>query len=196
MKVFKNPVTGETFEDISVATEKYCLSHPCSSGGCKYHDVVGARICRDWALKHQEEAAELMGLVVEEAEVISAPRLPEVLGVVEDEEWNFPGLIRTYRIHNGVRECFIEGEWKLCDNESILTHIINHPESIIRAPRLTEPEIAIMRSLGAKWARWESGTYLTVLYETEENDPIAYVDHSLFPSLKQGEEIRLEEAEK
>ena len=137
------------------------------------------------------------------------PRLAEVLGVVEDEEWNFPGLIRTCRIHNGVRECFIAGEWKLCDNEGILTHIINHPESIIHVPHLTEPEIAIMRDCGAKWVSrddalndgrvdlWENkpifdrGAYIS----GDGNPPVARVLCKLFETMKPGDCIGLEDAE-
>ena len=49
MKVFKNPVTGETFEDILAAKRLYCNTHPCTSGGCKFHEATNGGLCTKWA---------------------------------------------------------------------------------------------------------------------------------------------------
>lgn len=168
------------------------------NGGCGPYEQLSCGECP--ASKPEYNSGENDGKTKHDK-----PRLAEALGVVEDEEWNFPGLIRTCRIHNGVRECFIEGEWKLCDNESILTHIINHPESIIRLPRLTEQEIAIMRAVGAKWVSLSRNAKneRVILWqdkpEMSKNGifygaiSIAYLNTALFPSVKPGECIGLEE---
>lgn len=100
------------------------------------------------------------------------PRLAEVLGVEEDEEWAYPGLAGKYRIHKGTREELNKvGSselWVSCHNEAELTKIINHPESIIRLPRLTEGERRICQDVGAKWvSRGVLGTKSVVLWDAK-----------------------------
>lgn len=77
------------------------------------------------------------------------PRICEVLGVEEDEVWEYPDLLGKFRIHNGIRQYFSTGdnEWYDCANESSLLEIVNHPDRIIHKPRFTEEEIAFMRYL-------------------------------------------------
>ena len=286
MKVFKNPITGETFEDIAVAQRKCCLSHPCTSGGCKFHNVVPEfKKCDEWAAAHPEEAAELMGLVVEEVEaepvdkpftgeiprevcsdnrfelieeyktklingtnigsvkeemaVIdnilfrfwqmgwldtlkkaytptmntknmgektgdspARPRLAEVLGVEVGEKFTF---------HD--RELWVDEQGLMHDLDGYVSgntvcDVVNHPESIIRAPRLTEPEIAIMRAVGAKWVSRDEGFDDVFLWldkprlsddnkgyylSSKLGNCITSVRAKLFPSVKPGDLIGLEE---
>ena len=77
------------------------------------------------------------------------PRICEVLGVEEDEVWEYPDLPSKYRFHNGIRQCSDTGTngWCDCASESSLLEIINHPDRIIHKPRFTEKEIAFMRYL-------------------------------------------------
>ena len=90
----------------------------------------------------------------------------------------------------------------------ILCAAINHPESIIRAPRLTETEINIMRSMGTKWASLSRNAKneRVILWQDKPEKSkngifygaisIAYLNTALFPSVKPGECIGLEEAER
>ena len=134
------------------------------------------------------------------------PRLAEVLGVEKDEKWRYPGCAGLYRVHNGVREYWDENNgWLYCDCEEDLVKIIAHPESIIRPPRLTDPEIAIMRAVGAKWVsrdktgdwvdlwsqepvnKYDSGVYIWA--PEEESGYMGEVLASLFPSVYPGDLI-------
>lgn len=94
--------------------------------------------------------AQTVGVGVESKP--ARPMLAELLGVEEDEEWMFPGIGGPYRVHNGLRQFKAkDGDWVTGQNEALLATIIAQPEKIIRTPRLTEAELAIMRATGAKW---------------------------------------------
>ena len=86
------------------------------------------------------------------------PRLAEVLGVEEDEEWEAYSAV--HRIHRGKREIKRGQDWVQGDNEAFLAVLINNPSQIKRLPRprLTEPEIAIMRAMGAKWVSFDTNS--------------------------------------
>ncbi len=207
MKVFKNPVTGETFEDIAVAKTKYCLSHPCTSGGCKFHDVVpppSGVPCSDWAAAHPEEAAELMGLVVEEE--------------TSAEDINVPGKsLSEWTL--GEAQAFCKKRTESQDWEGLGAECEGCPLNVVcaitasewdlkEAPRLTEPEIAIMRAVGAKWVSFDTNSIdeIVILWWNKPDkdgngdfsSPIsvlATVTAELFPSVKPGDCIGLEETE-
>ena len=199
MKVFKNPVTGETFEDIAVAKRKYCLSHPCTSGGCKFHDVVPEfRKCDEWAVNHPEEAAEFMGLVVEEAEE------------TPDKDINVPGKpLSEWTLGEAQAFCKKRTEsqnWEGLGAEcegcplNVVCAITASEWDLKEAPRLTDPEIAIMRAVGAKWVSLDTISIdeaVALWSDKPENDEsgdfcsplsvIAIVTADLFPSVKPGD---------
>ncbi len=77
--------------------------------------------------------------------------LAEVLGVDDDEV--FEAMSAVCRVHNGIREILRSGKWERGDNERFLTAVINNPRFIEHryAPVLSEPEIAIMKAVGAIW---------------------------------------------
>lgn len=172
------------------------------TGGVKYLPLSG------WFREALEVVLDAAG-----ASQKAAPGLTGLLGVEEDEEWRYPECAGLYRVHNGVREYWDENNgWLYCDCEEDLVKIIAHPESIIRLPRLTEPEIAIMRAVGAKYvssldhevvALWgdkptfdadiKDGWDYTFSFKAEHL--IAGVSASLFPSMKPGDCIGLEEVE-
>ncbi len=205
MKVFKNPVTGETFEDIAVAKRKYCLSHPCTSGGCKFHDVVPEfRKCDEWAMNHQEEAAEFMGLVMEET--------PTELRDTPTEELVYQKPLSEWTL--GEAQAFCKKRTESQDWEGLGAECEGCPLNVVcaitasewdlkEAPRLTEPEIAIMRAVGAKWVsrdkavdrvdlwsqepvnKYDSGVYIWA--PEEKSGYIGEVQTSLFPSVLPGD---------
>lgn len=134
------------------------------------------------------------------------PRLAEVLGVDIGERFAFrdgdkelPGL---YVDSDG----YIWGNG-YCVSNFVLCSLINHPESIIRAPRLTEPEIAIMRAVGAKWVSrderingfcdlWENKPSVCEgLYANRDKEtvPLASVKSRLFPTVKPGDCVEVAE---
>lgn len=71
-------------------------------------------------------------------------RLTEILGVEEDQEYEFSGTM--YRIHNGRRQYFSGGWWD-SNIESVLVAMINHPEKINRLRRWTEQDVEDAKSV-------------------------------------------------
>lgn len=122
------------------------------------------------------------------------PRICEMLGVEEDEVWEYPDLPGEFRIHNGIRQYFSTGdnEWYACANERALLEIINHPDRIIRA-RFTEKEIAraknLLEIIGAGTIS-RPGTGGTFLIADEKT--IALRDDSFF-SICPGQSVKLSE---
>ncbi len=101
--------------------------------------------------------------ITSKSESSDKPRLAEVLGVEVGQKWRVVcpeediDSVEVWLNEKGhlIGETLVAGSVILCA-------AINHPESIIRAPRLTEPEIAIMRAVGARWAsrddNWDDGS--------------------------------------
>ena len=141
--------------------------------------------------------------VKEEMDKQDKPRLAEVLGVEVGEH---------FRVGDVGCDFWIEADgWprsELFDRNASakwVVNAINHPESIIRLPRLTEPEIAIMRAVGAKWVsrdkaadrvdlwsqepvnKYDSGVYIWA--PEEESGYMGEVLASLFPSVYPGDLI-------
>lgn len=135
------------------------------------------------------------------------PRLCEVLGVEVGERFYFddqgdklgPLVIKE------------NGQVQRDDIEGIFPHIrfladaINHPEKIVRVPRLTDKEREICRILGVKWVSRDVGSDQADLWcmETEadeENFPrqvrryIGHINKSYFPSVRPGHLISVEDA--
>lgn len=134
----------------------------------------------------------------------SKPRLAEVLGVEVGERFkmgNFPELVYITEDGNIVST----GSGAICSKW--ITDAINHPESIIRAPRLTEAELAICKAVGAKWVSMDNvGIHADLWAEEpirnekifvqspESRGAIASVRSCLFPSVGPGDCICVEEA--
>lgn len=74
-------------------------------------------------------------------------RLAEILGVEDDEEWEWGG--NTYRIHDGKRQYKDNDIWGESVSEWHLWNIINHTDLIIRKPRFTHDELAMLRCFAA-----------------------------------------------
>ena len=188
---------------------------------CTFYDSGNCEVCRvpvEWPLGKAEavtgtvEYTHYPAAATEATEKPAKPRLAEILGVEEDEKWDYPGLYGPYRIHNGIREALSSsGTWYNCGNEESLTEIINHPEKIIRSPRLTEAELAICKAVGAKWvSKNKYGARRVTLWDAKpifdegmfsipEDDEhsvtigvIGRISDVLFPSVKPGDCIEVE----
>ncbi len=143
-------------------------------------------------------------------EAKTMPRLAEVLGV--DGKFS----IKCGKL---ILDCHIDSDGILrLDLDigaplpgPIVCYIVNHPESIIRAPRLTEAELSICKAVGAKWvskdANCDDGTinfwsskplYAEGMYnnQTEDNSVVATLmcgRKTLFVSVRPGDCICVEE---
>ena len=134
------------------------------------------------------------------------PRLAKVLGVDVGEKFAIKG-------HAGDKAIFCVNEkgimcWKGVgvDNVTAIFTAINHPELIIRTPHLTELELAICKAVGAKWVSRDKESDSVDLwgvkpikergfYKVNGEYPIATVRDDLFPSVKPGDCICVEEVD-
>lgn len=130
------------------------------------------------------------------ADTADKSRLAEVLGVEVGERFKV--------LRNGIEyDCVICQDGAPERTAWEVIYAVNHPESIIRGPRLTEPEIAIMRAVGATWVSKYEGNIDRVdlwdmkpqkrcgIYISYENKPVARIKDNIFPSVKSGDCIEL-----
>ncbi len=136
------------------------------------------------------------------------PRLCEVLGVDVGER---------FKVRDDVHEkilgpFFVRGDGYLVGPSAVhsldacyaLIEAINHPEKIVREPRLTDTERDICRLLGAKWVSRDTDSSQVYLWKTEpEPQPggvwvggksCAQMWARFFPSVKSGQLVQVEDA--
>ncbi len=233
---YKDPKTGDVFESIHGAQAIFCAmhGHDCRRS-CFLREHIGSGPCYTWCKEHPDEAAHLMGYEViddssseidetptdtpttlddtpTEKSVKQKPRLAEVLGVEVGETFKVEGVsVRFFIGEDGMPKIY-DGDSGLDVEGMDIYKAINHPESIIRAPRLTEPEIAIMRAVGAKWVSMDKykdkfgRTYVELwgekpngeiekVYDLEGGSALAKILPELFPSVHPGDCIGMEDAE-
>lgn len=195
------PVRELTMGEVMELCQKRGNGTGCC-GGCPLSD--DNEICRvntppeDWDLPEEPAGT-----------TAAKPRLAEVLGVDVNERCRLPvngGTLTFWVTETG---CFETDPPQQVGSTYLLLDAINHPESIIRAPRLTEAELERCRPYGAKWvSRDKSGIDWTVnlwrekpmygeeIYnQTEEGSLIATIhDPNLFPSVRPGGLVEVEEA--
>ena len=196
--------TGEVLAGEQ-AQLRFCKGRHCCE--CPMNQESPAKeCCVDFRKSHPHEAARLMGYeVVEDDHIPQAekkeetnmdkPRICEVLGVEVNENFKFNDF--------PFDECKVyfvgtDGEIINAKGGSVtggeLCYIINNPDRIIHKPRWTEQEV-------------ERAKAIKVLYPEADNlnecDPqikvlntkfvIATLDTALFPSLRPGESVKLDE---
>ena len=205
---FRNPETGEVFVNELLMQADYCIGKECFCG-CVLQKYVPN--CSKFVKDNPHEAARLMGYeVVEDDKVVEIdqvkkeanmdkPRICEVLGVEVNENFKFNDF--------PFDECKVyfvgtDGEIRNAKGGSVtggeLCYIINNPDRIIRKPRWTEQEVedakAIRRIMSeyTDIVRKKDGC-VTHLFLTSEDVEDYFLDSGLFPSLRPGETVKLDE---
>ena len=194
--------TGEVLAGEQ-AQLRFCKGRHCCE--CPMNQESPAKeCCVDFRKSHPHEAARLMGYeVVEDDHIPQAekkeetnmgkPRICEVLGVDVDEVFTIETPVRksTY--------CRIDEKGKIYNTcVETLCYAINHPDCIIRKPRWTEQEVedakAIRRIMSeyTDIVRKKDGC-VTHLFLTSEDVEDYFLDSGLFPSLRPGETVTLDE---
>lgn len=154
---FRNPETGEVFEDMTAARFAFCRMQckPCPISCFQNEDETR---CDIFCCDHPREAARLMGYeVVEEGEKptwaerleasikheeeanMDKPRICEVLGVEVGQSFKLKGADMGFYVD---RDGIVKREE---DDASIglpeICLMINHPDRIIRKPCFTDQEV-------------------------------------------------------
>ena len=142
--------------------------------------------------------------LMEEANV-DKPRICEVLGVEVDEEWTVSGNdIAIYRVSGGVALEYAMpkyngngyGQW-IPAGMPCLVDFINHPDRIIRKPRFTQQEVELFRAIQVLYPKAE---YVERIKDSGviglSNNTCGWImdiDKDLFPALRPGESVKLDE---
>lgn len=199
------------FEVVEDAVAGMCCdcTHggPCCSWdeneGCQYRKEAGS--CwvpyTKWEA-NLNEAIEKYLKIKEEANM-DKTRICEILGVEVDEEFTYDfGANQvnrgTFKIGADGRRYYKTGDlWSPCYNEDDLAVIINHPDRIIRKPRFTQQEVEsakIISVLFPEATHIERLRGSKVLGITGAKDGwIADIESSLFPEIKSGQSVTLDE---
>lgn len=205
---YRDPRTGEVYHDITSAWEAFCAGLEDACPACPLTASKTGRnfTCNDFVVKCETEAARRMGLeVVEEsfAERLEAsvrreepmekkdkPRICDVLGVEVGEPFKIKGYNGEYHINDeGVLK------WGRRTSDDAIYEAINHPDRIIRKPRFTEEEVEdaknIMRFFQTAYSieRYKDST----LGVRSREQFLMNITNSLFPSLRPGQAVRVED---
>ena len=132
---------------------------------------------------------------------MNKPRIAQVLGVEVGEEFTYDfGANQvnrgTFKIGADGKRYYKTGDlWNPCYNEDDLAVIINHPDRIIRKPRWTQQEVEMAKAIKMIYPnayRLESSDVFVQVWGKEEI-LLAHVEVDLFPSLRPGQPVELDE---
>nr|DAN18353.1 MAG TPA: hypothetical protein [Bacteriophage sp.] len=202
---FRNPETGEVFDSLREASDKFCSDHDCFWRECPLDKANESRACWDWIQEYPIEAARLMGYEV--VEEMRDPQLNE--GEMDKEmEKNHFSTIKEEANMDKLRICevlgvekgerFDAGPYKdayidsfgtirtnmgtLMDADRVC-ELINHPDRIIRKPRWTEQEVEIVKNLLEVVGPAELRKVADMV-TMKVDGKIIYLRKDAFPSLK------------
>lgn len=199
------PIIADVLKHDNQSCQAWILNHPHKAARLMGYEVVEEM----WEpqLNEGEMDKEMeknhFSTIKEEANMDKL-RICEVLGVEVDEVWHVTGNDNAiYRISGGVAleyaipKCYEDGhgEWRQSDTVHLID-IINHPDRIIRKPRWTEQEVedakAVRRVFGRDGVIERYNKAMTEPYSNLVFDHL-YINEDLFPSLRPGESVKLEE---
>ena len=199
------PIIADVLKHDNQSCQAWILNHPHKAARLMGYE--GVEEMRDPQLNEGEMEKEMeknhFSTIKEEANMDKL-RICEVLGVEVDEVWHVTGNDNAiYRISGGVAleyaipKCYEDGhgEWRQSDTVHLID-IINHPDRIIRKPRWTEQEVedakAVRRVFGRDGVIERYNKAMTEPYSNLVFDHL-YINEDLFPSLRPGESVKLEE---
>lgn len=195
---FRNPDTGEVFDNIVAALDRFCRDNDCFWWKCKMENSTKGEPCGEYVKSHPCEAARLMGYeVLEDEEVnMDKPRIAQVLEVEVGERFriDYPKGMTVWLHIN--KEGFVvrEGGPKNLKIGNSVAWAINHPDRIIRKPRWTQQEVDLAkllydfrRSKSVVIGRNKSD----ILWWRDGDSAEGILPYKLFPSLNCGDSVKL-----
>ena len=209
--------TGEVALTIEQALAQFCDSKE----DCDYCEIrepvqqyAGTkRPCHEYVRANPHEAARLMGYeVVEDGNVLTKndskgesleanmdkPRICEVLGVEVGERFELgtTGIILLVNDDGLLHIGLSQGAHKETDlNVNYLVKAINHPDRIIRKSRFSGQEVERAKAIKLLYKDAEKIQECDPVAKILNNydSVIAQVDTGMFPSLRLGETVTLDE---
>lgn len=142
-----------------------------------------------------DEAIEKYLKIKEEANM-DKPRICEVLGVEPEEKFEIRGnTLGRFRINKyGTFQIEISNDCWGFSTVECLNNLINHPENIARKPRWTEQEVERAKAIRLLYPEADSLNECDPYIKVFNNKfVIATLDTALFPSLRPGESVKLDE---
>ena len=125
------------------------------------------------------------------------PRICEVLGVEPEEKFEIRGnTLGRFRINKyGTFQIEISNDCWGFSTVECLNNLINHPENIARKPRWTEQEVERAKAIKMIYPnayRLENSDVFVQVWGKEEI-LLAHAEVDLFPSLRPGQSVELDE---
>lgn len=177
-------------DDHFRGSTKMGADYPCRTCDCGWGSISdeSVRTCHD--------SCQALKAYMERKANMDKPRICEVLGVDSGEKFCITYISHAMRI---TRTCWIDKNGDIVSDDGripaeALSQIINHPDRIIRKPRWTEQEVERAKAIKVLYPEADS---------LDECDPqvkvlntkfvIATLDTALFPSLRPGETVTLNE---
>lgn len=202
---FRNPETGEVFDSLREASDKFCSDHDCFWRECPLDKANESRACWDWIQEYPIEAARLMGYEVVEDEQfrevtkmmkeanMDKPRICEVLGVEVGERFSISPV---------EKQLYVSESGNIIDDDrhlfaQLFVDAINHPDRIIRKPRFTQQEVESAKIISVLFpeathiGRLRGSNALIII--GADNGWIANIENSLFQEIKSGQSVTLDE---
>ncbi|WP_122788822.1 hypothetical protein [Intestinibacillus sp. Marseille-P6563] len=209
---FRDPKTGEVFDDIMKAKDRYCRCKYCKDDGeiskerlCKLpNKTTGySYSCRAFCVEHPAEAARLMGYEViedKQKEEGDKPRICEILGVDVGEKFWYPGEAGPLVVTKEGYVMIAEEQYQIRDEIGIFTNtekLTKHPEKIIRKPKLTPSEVEDIKVLKRLFdVKFDKILCLfacneRIIFLQDNECTKIKLNKDAFPSLAPGQSVRL-----
>lgn len=149
-------------------------------------------LTKETNIDHFREGTKMM----EEANM-DKPRICEVLGVEPEEKFEIRGnTLGRFRINKyGTFQIEISNDCWGFSTVECLNNLINHPENIARKPRWTEQEVERAKAIKMIYPnayRLKNSDVFVQVWD-KEGILLAHAEVDLFPSLRPGQPVELDE---
>lgn len=149
-------------------------------------------LTKETNIDHFREGTKMM----EEANM-DKPRICEVLGVEPEEKFEIRGnTLGRFRINKyGTFQLEISNDCWGFSTVECLNNLINHPENIARKPRWTEQEVERAKAIKMIYPNAYRLKNCDVFVQVWDKEGIllAHAEVDLFPSLRPGQPVELDE---
>lgn len=173
---FRNPDTGEVFNNLQQASDAFCLTYDSFCHGCPIDKASMGGSCLVWVKEHPHEAARLMGYEAVEETVDCTPcrtcafPYPSIMCVncgteyrnyekkKEDANMDKPRIAQVLGVevggwweYGGLEYSVTEKGLIIDHNNTVhftgLTGAINQPGQIVHKPRWTQQEVEFAKAI-------------------------------------------------